>query len=95
MLSTAWCDRMGISGWLAMAVLWGTFIALVAWAITRMFPLTPSTSELAVPAYVDRSDSSRAAVEPPAQPDPRAVDLTSSAATSHPPTRTHRERTRS
>jgi hypothetical protein len=38
MFGTAWCGQMGIGGWLAMAAVWGTFIALVAWAITRMFP---------------------------------------------------------
>lgn len=38
MFGTGWCTGMGAGGWLLMALLWGGFLAVVVWAITRLFP---------------------------------------------------------
>jgi putative membrane protein len=38
MFGTGWCGGMGIGGWLLMALLWGGFLAVVVWAVTRLFP---------------------------------------------------------
>jgi hypothetical protein len=29
---------MGVGGWLLMALLWGAFLAVVIWAVARLFP---------------------------------------------------------
>ena len=36
------CGPMGVTGWLVMAALWTGLIALVVWAIARLFPQGPS-----------------------------------------------------
>jgi hypothetical protein len=36
-----WCTGMGAGGWLFMVLLWGSFIALAVWAITRLIPSIP------------------------------------------------------
>lgn len=33
-----YCGGMGAGGWLLMIGLWGGFIAVVVWAVTRLFP---------------------------------------------------------
>lgn len=38
MFGTGWCGGMGIGGWLLMALLWGGFLAVVVWAVARLFP---------------------------------------------------------
>lgn len=38
MFGTGWCGGMGVGGWLLMALLWGGFLAVVVWAVTRLFP---------------------------------------------------------
>jgi putative membrane protein len=38
MFGYGWCGGMGVGGWLLMALLWGGFLAVVIWAVTRLFP---------------------------------------------------------
>src|SRR6266702_6646313 len=38
MFGYGWCGGMGAGGWVLMAVLWGGFLAVVVWAVTRLFP---------------------------------------------------------
>ena len=38
MFGSGWCGGMGVGGWLLMALLWGSFLAVVIWAVTRLFP---------------------------------------------------------
>ncbi|GAA4063639.1 hypothetical protein GCM10023065_13370 [Microbacterium laevaniformans] len=37
-----WCDQMGIGGWVGMIAAWAAVLAVVVWAVRRMFP-APST----------------------------------------------------
>ena len=38
MFGSGWCGGMGVGGWLLMALLWGSFLAMVVWAVVRLFP---------------------------------------------------------
>lgn len=38
MFGSGWCGGMSAWGWLLMALLWGGFLAIVVWAIARLFP---------------------------------------------------------
>lgn len=38
MFGYGWCSGMGAGGWLLMAGLWGGFLAVVVWAVMRLFP---------------------------------------------------------
>ncbi len=38
MFGTGWCGGMGAAGWLFMALIWGGFLAVVVWAVLRLFP---------------------------------------------------------
>jgi putative membrane protein len=38
MFAGGYCGGMGVAGWLVMIAFWGGFIALVLWAVTRLFP---------------------------------------------------------
>jgi putative membrane protein len=38
MFGYGWGAGMGAGGWLLMALLWGGFLAVVIWAVTRLFP---------------------------------------------------------
>ena len=38
MFGTGWCGGTGAAGWLIMALIWGGFIAVVVWAVLRLFP---------------------------------------------------------
>ena len=38
MFGSSWCGGMGIGGWLLMALLWGSFLAVIVWVVTRIFP---------------------------------------------------------
>ncbi len=38
MFGYGWCGGMGVGGWLLMALVWGGFLAVVVWAVTRLFP---------------------------------------------------------
>jgi hypothetical protein len=91
MFGTGWCGQMGIGSWLVMAALWGSLIALVAWAITRIFPTAPAAGG---PSGHTRSDLSadRSAIEFSGRPpsDPRlSTDADPPAAPSRTPTRAH------
>lgn len=33
-----WCNQMGVGGWVAMIALWVAVLAVVIWAVCRMFP---------------------------------------------------------
>jgi len=38
MFGYGWCGGMGVGGWLLMGLLWGGFLAVVVWAVVRLFP---------------------------------------------------------
>lgn len=38
MFGYGWCGGMGVSGWLLMGLVWGGFLAVVVWAVMRLFP---------------------------------------------------------
>lgn len=38
MFGYGWCGGMSIGGWLLMALLWGSFLAVIVWAVARLFP---------------------------------------------------------
>lgn len=38
MFGTGWCGGLGVAGWLFMALIWGGFLAVVVWAVLRLFP---------------------------------------------------------
>jgi putative membrane protein len=38
MFGLGWCGQMGVAGWLFMALLWGGLLAVVVWAVVRLFP---------------------------------------------------------
>lgn len=42
MFGSGWCGGMGAGGWLLMALLWGSFLAVIVWAVTRLFPTARS-----------------------------------------------------
>ncbi len=42
MFGSGWCGGMGAAGWLLMALLWGSLLAVIVWAITRLFPRSRS-----------------------------------------------------
>ena len=42
MFGSGWCGGLSVGGWLLMALLWGGFLAVVVWAITRLFPRSRS-----------------------------------------------------
>ena len=33
----AWCGQMGVAGWILLGLFWATFLALVLWALSRLF----------------------------------------------------------
>jgi putative membrane protein len=39
MSGLGWCGgEMGVAGWLLMGLAWGAFLAVVVWAVLRLFP---------------------------------------------------------
>lgn len=42
-----WCGDMGLAQWVGMIALWAGVIALVIWAVTRLFPSQPGFRALA------------------------------------------------
>ncbi len=38
MFGYGWCGGMGAAGWLLMALLWGGLLAVIVWAVLRLFP---------------------------------------------------------
>ena len=58
MFGPDWCGGMSVGGWLLMALLWGSFLAVIVWAITRLFPRGRSrTGELDAPGDGENADS--------------------------------------
>jgi putative membrane protein len=45
MFASGYCGGMGVAGWLVMIAFWGGFIALVLWAVTRLFPTSDRGGE--------------------------------------------------
>jgi putative membrane protein len=45
MFASGYCGGMGVAGWLVMIAFWGGFIALVLWAVTRLFPASDRGGE--------------------------------------------------
>ena len=43
-----WCTSMGVGGWIAMAATWITVLALVVWAVSRLFPAAKDRDPRAV-----------------------------------------------
>jgi hypothetical protein len=84
---TAWCGQMGIGSWLVMAALWGSFIALVAWAITRIFPSAPPAGDHSGPSRSDLS-ADRSVIEFSGRPYPDVTD-DPTAVSSRAPTQAH------
>ena len=41
MFPGGYCAGLGVGGWLLMIGFWGVLIAVVVWAVTRLFPSTP------------------------------------------------------
>jgi hypothetical protein len=37
MIGGAWCGQLGLVGWVLMGLFWASFLALVLWALSRMF----------------------------------------------------------
>jgi hypothetical protein len=35
---SGYCAGLGVADWVLMILLWGAFLAVVVWAVTRMFP---------------------------------------------------------
>ena len=42
MFPGGYCAGLGVGGWLLMIGFWGVLIAVVVWAVTRLFPSTPA-----------------------------------------------------
>ncbi len=58
MFGSGWCGGMGVGGWLLMALLWGSFLAVIVWAVTRIFPGSrPRPDQAAAPGREDSTDS--------------------------------------
>lgn len=41
MFPGGYCAGLGVLGWLLMIGFWGALLAVVVWAVTRLFPSTP------------------------------------------------------
>ncbi len=37
-----WCGQMGAEGWLLTVAVWAVVLALVVWAVSRLFPARPA-----------------------------------------------------
>lgn len=73
----AWCGQMGLAGWILMGLFWATFLGLVLWALSQLFP--GPRGDDGVHEDVDDLDqqSARGQIYPLRIPDP-ARGLTSS-----------------
>jgi putative membrane protein len=54
MFGFGWCSGMGAGGWLLMLAFWGAFLALVVWAVARVFPTGRADSTTAEEALARR-----------------------------------------
>ena len=43
-----WCGQMGVGGWIGMVAFWVVVVALVIWALARLFPTQRRGGERAV-----------------------------------------------
>ena len=43
-----WCGQMGVGGWIGMVAFWVVVVALVIWALARLFPTQRSAGERGV-----------------------------------------------
>ena len=43
-----WCGQMGVGGWVGMVAFWVVVVALVIWALARLFPSQRGGAERAV-----------------------------------------------
>lgn len=41
----SFCGTMGLTGWMAMLVVWTSLVALAVWAIARLFPDRPAPND--------------------------------------------------
>lgn len=41
----SFCGAMGLTGWMAMLVVWTSLVALAVWAIARLFPDRPAPND--------------------------------------------------
>lgn len=46
MFTGSWCSGMGVGGWILMIGIWVTLLAVIVWAVTRLFPSTPKDDAL-------------------------------------------------
>ena len=46
MFNNTWCSGMGAGGWILMTVFWVGLLAVIVWAVTRLFPSTPKSGPL-------------------------------------------------
>ena len=46
MFNGTWCSGMGAGGWILMTVFWVGLLAVIVWAVTRLFPSTPNRGPL-------------------------------------------------
>ena len=46
MFNGTWCSGMGAGGWILMTVFWVGLLAVIVWAVTRLFPSTPNRDPL-------------------------------------------------
>jgi hypothetical protein len=64
---------MDAAGWLLMISLWGAFLAMVLWAITRLFPsagpMSDQTAQLSEPVAIGDVEWDRAANVPTVRAD--------------------------
>lgn len=58
MFGSGWCGSMGVGGWLLMALLWGSILAVIVWTVTRLFPGSRSRpGEPGTPGSGESADS--------------------------------------
>ena len=48
-----YCAGLGVAGWVLMIGLWGGFLAVVVWAVTRIFPSATRRDDAQDPADRD------------------------------------------
>lgn len=48
MFTGSWCSGMGVGGWVLMLGFWVALLAVIVWAVTRLFPTTSKDDVLDV-----------------------------------------------
>lgn len=46
MFTGSWCSGMGVGGWILMIGFWVALLAVIVWAVCRLFPSTPKHDPL-------------------------------------------------